>query len=239
MDTTERVFRWEAQREVKNLMGRYTRALLHKEEGAVPDRFWSRREDVSLGLNEGWYRGQDSVRGYYGWFEQKTECTDGIMKQLFPQIPAEHRGIGYLEMKSLSSDLVEIAGDGQSARGMWNCAGQKVDYTPAGPVTFLTYGTYFVDFVREDGQFRILNMQYLEEICHPQGQKWWEAPKVLPEMAEFALLKEMTPPEPDIPQQLWERYRTDRPMPELPPAPEPYETLGDTFSYGISQEVWL
>lgn len=233
------VRRWEAQREIKNLMGRYTRALLHKEEGQIPARFWSRREDVCLGLNEGWYCGQESLNGYYSYFVQVRETTDAIMKGLFPQISPESEGIGYLEMKSLSTDLVEVAGDGQSARGMWNCAGQKVEYTAAGPVTYLTYGTYAVDFVLEEEGFRILHMQYLEEICHPQGEKWWQEERKRPAMTEFAPLEELEPPKPDVPQQLWEKYSSQRKLPKLPSLPEPYETLEDTETYGISREVWL
>lgn len=233
------VARWEAQRQVKNLMGRYTRALLHKEEGEIVSRFWSRREDVCLGLNAGWYCGRESLRGYYDHYALVTETTDAIMKRLFPQISPESKGIGYLEMKSLSSDLVEVAGDGQSARGMWNCAGQKVAYTAAGPVTYLTYGTYAVDFVLEEDGFRILNMQYLEEICHPQGEKWWQEEIARPAMAEFAPLEGLECPAPDVPQPLWEKYSVTRKQPLLPALPEPYETLEDTDTYGISQEVWL
>lgn len=235
----KRLFQWECQREIKNLMGRYTRALLHKEEQTIPEQFWSSREDITLGINEGWYCGQKSIGSYYKYFSQVTSTTDAIMKKLFPQISPEAHGIGYLEMKSLSGDLVEVSGDGLSAKGMWNCAGQKVEYTLAGPMTFLTYGTYAVDFVREAEGFRILNMQYLEEICHPQGEKWWQPPAQRPEMDAFAALRSMTPPAPDIPEQLWQRYDPERKMAALPPMPEPYETFSDTFSYGISQEVWL
>lgn len=233
------VARWEAQREIKNLMGRYTRALLHKEEGSIVSRFWSNREDVCLGVNDGWYCGRGSLQAYYDYFETLTETTDAIMKKLFPQIAPDARGVGYLEMKSLSTDLVEVAGDGESAKGMWNCAGQKVEFTQAGPVTYLTYGTYAVDFVREDGAFRILNMQYLEEIKHPQGEKWWKEETVRPAMPEFAVLKELECPRPNVPQLLWENYDTARILPKLPPLPEPYETFGETFSYGIFQEVWV
>lgn len=230
---------WEAQREIKNLMGRFTRCLLHRTAGEIPGRFWSSREDISLGTNEGWYLGQRSVARYFDHFDTVTALTDGIMKALFPEIPPEQYGIGYLDMKSLSTDLVEVAGDGNSAKGMWGCAGQKVEYTAAGPVTFLTYGTYAVDFVQENGQFRILHMQYLEELCHRQGEKWWEPEAPLPEHPAFRPVKDCLPPEPDVPVRLWEGYHPERKRPLLPRLPEKYETLEETFSYGPSEEVWL
>lgn len=230
---------WEAQREIKNLMGRLTRCFLHRTTGEIPDRFWSRREDISLGTNDGWYLGKTSVARYFEHFDKVTACTDRIMKELFPEIPRDQYGIGYLDMQSLSTDLVEVAGDGNSAKGMWGCAGQKVEYTTAGPVTFLTYGTFAVDFVLEDGQFRILHMQHLEEICHRQGEKWWEPETPLPEHPGFSVLKDCQMPEPDVPLPLWEGYHPSRKRPMLPPLPEKYETLTETFSYGPSEEVWL
>ncbi len=231
--------RWAALLAVKNQMGRYTRALLHKEESTILQRFWSRREDICLGLNEGWYLGRESIGRYYDHLEEKTRESDRAMKTLFPGLEPDARGIGYLEMKSLSTDLVEVAGDGESARAMWNCAGQKVEYTAAGPVTFLTYGTFAVDFIREEGEFRIWNLQYLEDISHPQGEKWWEEVRERPSMEAFEALAAMAPPAPDVPQRLYEAYSTGRHMPRLPALPEPYETLGETATYGMDGEVWV
>lgn len=46
--------RWEIRREVQNIMGKYSQSYCIKQEGALP-RFWSKRSDVSLGINEGYY----------------------------------------------------------------------------------------------------------------------------------------------------------------------------------------
>lgn len=237
MDET-RIGSWEDQREVKNLMGRYVRALLHKEEGEILDRFWSRREDISLGLNEGWYLGRASVGGYYSHLEQLMELSDRLVKKRFAGVPEVQtgRGLGHLEMKALSSDLVEIGADGDSAKGVWACSGQVPQFTESGPVTHLTFGVYGVDFVREAGEFRILHMRYLEEIHHPQGEKWWETAKVRPALAEFAELKQVAPAEPDIRTALYEKWAPCRGVREMLPLPEPYDTLENTFSYGW-QEV--
>lgn len=230
---------WEDQREIKNLMGRYTRAWLHKEEDRIVSRFWSCREDISLGLNEGWYLGRDSIGKFYGFFAEKTALTDDLVKRRFHGVKEiqDGKGIGYLPMKALSTDLVEVSGDGLTAKGMWGCSGQKTEFTPAGPVTYLTFGTYAVDFIREDGAFKILHMQYLEEICHPQGEKWWEEETSRPALSEFSELAGMTAPEPDKKAPLWEKFRLGRGIRELPRMPEPYETYSKTFSYGFPGEV--
>lgn len=226
--------RWEAQREIKNLMGRYVRALLHKEEGEILNRFWSSREDISLGLNEGWYLGRASVGAYYDHRVRQMELSDRLVKNRFPGVPQvqEGRGLGYLEMKALSSDLVEIGEQGDSAKGMWACSGQVPHFTERGPVTHLTFGVYGVDFVREGEEFRILHMQYLEEIHHPQGEKWWEPEKSRPVLPEFAEMKHLPPVEPDVRVTLYEKWAPRRGLRELLPLPEPYDTLENTFSYG-------
>lgn len=229
---------WEAQREIKNLMGRYTRALLHKEEGTILETFWSCREDISLGTNRGWYLGRGSIGAYYRAKERAMEASDACVKARFSGVPEVQngRGLGYLPMYALSSDLVEIASDGESGKGMWAVSGQDTVYTPAGPVTELLFGTFCVDFVRENGRFRILHMQYLEEIRHPQGEKWWERAKERPILPEFAELKNWTP-EPDVQVCLYEKWAPGRKHTVVLPLPEPYDTLSETFSYGYSGEA--
>ena len=240
MDKNERlVALWEDRQAIRNLMGRYVRALLHKEEGSVTEAFWSSRDDVALGLSDGWYLGRESLKDYYGHFEKVTTLTDEIMKGLFPEKTESGRGFGYLELKALSTDVIEVAGDRETAKAMWNSAGQKAVFTAAGPVTYLTYGTFAADLVREDGLWKLWHLKYLEEISHPQGEKWWEEAKKRPEMTEFSTLSALTPRLPDIPQILFEGYDPQRELPMLPPLPEKYETFNETFTYGPVGEVWL
>ena len=55
----------ESRREIRNLMGSISHDYSVKEEAAVYDRYFSRREDVCLGLNNGYYKGAEAVAGYY------------------------------------------------------------------------------------------------------------------------------------------------------------------------------
>ena len=51
------VERWEDQRTVKNLMGKYVNCLLLNRQGEIFDAFFSSREDVCLTFNDGSYIG--------------------------------------------------------------------------------------------------------------------------------------------------------------------------------------
>ena len=57
--------RLEWRREIRNVMGRISHDYAVKQEGEVYRRYFSRREDVTLGLNEGGYRGAEAVAGYF------------------------------------------------------------------------------------------------------------------------------------------------------------------------------
>ena len=55
---------FEDQRDLKNLMGKVCYTMLLKREKTMVADFWSRREDLCLGLNDGYYEGRAAVEGY-------------------------------------------------------------------------------------------------------------------------------------------------------------------------------
>ena len=59
------VERWEDQRTVKNLMGKYVNCLLLNRQGEIFDSFFSKKEDVCLTFNDGSYVGPEAVKGYF------------------------------------------------------------------------------------------------------------------------------------------------------------------------------
>ena len=51
--TEELVSRWEDQRYMKNLMGKYANCMIYNKEHDRFERFWSKkREDLSLSFND-------------------------------------------------------------------------------------------------------------------------------------------------------------------------------------------
>ena len=74
--------RWEIRREVQNIMGKYSQSYCIKQEGALP-QFWSSREDVSLGVNDGYYVGPESIQGYYGAIAAETALASRLIRHGF------------------------------------------------------------------------------------------------------------------------------------------------------------
>ena len=234
----ELLTRWEARRELQNIMGKLTQSYLMMEEAQIYSRWWSQQEDVCLGVNTGWYSGAAAVKGYYDALGEKIALASRILQKAFPEKLAgksdeELYGVGQLGVKPVDTFIIEIAGDGQTAKGIWSLHGTYADMTPSGPVSYWDWGYYCVDFRLEDEGWKIWHMQYLTDINNPTGGDWAAEPLTFPEDPNFAPLKDFQFPQPNIPATLRENYYPGRPFTESPPLPEPYETFAETFSYGM------
>ena len=230
--------RWEWRREIQNIMGKVSQSYVMMEEAQIYDRFWSGREDVCLGVNEGWYSGKDAVKGYYDALGEKIRLASDIIAKAFPEklsgkSPEELYGVGQQGIKPIDTFIIEIAGDGQTAKGIWSLHGTYADMTPCGPVSRWDWGYWCVDFVCEDGAWKIWHMQDLKDIESPTGGDWTAEPLTYPEEPDFAAMKDFVFPEPNVKAVLRERYYVGRPFTETPPLPEPYDTFAETFSYGM------
>lgn len=238
LTTLQMLEKWEDQREIKNLMGKVANCILLNRESELTDRFWSRtREDVCLGLNDGWYIGLPSVRAYYQAEHDRCALVADCLQKAYPhligdQSAEEIYGIGVFKAKPLYAPVIEVADDCETAKGLWYCMGTSAKVDAAGPVADWTWGYYCVDFVREDEQWRIWHMQYLNDIECISGQSWGKERQPYPELEEFLPLKSFHMPQPDVPCCLRPYYSPLRPLTLSPQIPEPYHTFSETFSYG-------
>lgn len=232
------VDRWEDRRDVKNLMGIFVHYLLLKKESSMVADLWSSREDIAYGINGGWYKGREAVEGYFGSFDEHTAAVAAILKEKFPDklgvlSNEELFGTGILELKSVSNYVIEVADDGQTAKGCACLFGFDTTVDEYGPVSHWIFGMVAIDFILEDEQWKIWHMQYLEDINHPSGFDWGKKEEYpFEELPEFASIKGWAPPAPNVPVVLREKYSGTRPFAKLIAAPEPYVTFAETFSYG-------
>lgn len=229
--------RWEIRREVQNIMGKYSQSYCIKQEGALP-RFWSKRSDVSLGINEGYYVGQDAIRGYYSAIEAETALASRLIRARFPKKLGEKSedecfGVGQISYRPIDTPVIEVADDLQTAKGIWVVRGLVERITTAGPVSFWDFSYWAVDFILEDGAWKIWHMLDLHEINSRQGLNFTDIPEPLPEDPAFVEMASISIPAPTHPCVLRETYRADRPFTPSPRIPEPYQTFSKTFSYGI------
>lgn len=230
--------RLEWRREVRNIMGRISHDYAVKQEAQVYERYFSRREDVCLGLNNGYYKGAGAVSGYFKALGDEIALGSQLLQKMFPEelggkTAEEVYGVGMISYVPFESQVIEIADDGESAKGIWNVRGSTCRLTEAGPVANWIFGWAAVDFVKEDGAFKILNLQLLYNIDHQCGVGFCEKEKEFAPVPELKAMAEFRLPEPNVPMTVFETFRPDRPKAVSPRCPEPYDTLANTFSYGI------
>ncbi len=242
LSTEQMLTRWEQLRAVKNLMGRMSADYTLKKEGEMFETYWAQREDVCLAVNEGWYVGREAVAGYYRTLGEQIAAQSRLIRQIFPQelgdkTSEEIRGVGTMDYKPIDTPVVEIADDGETAKGIWCIRGSHSKILPSGPVAYWEWGWFAADFIREGDEFKIWHLQYLQEVCRPNGQPWYGSEDVYPPVPEFAPAAEFRFPQPTHPAQVRARYAADRPFTPCPRVPEPYETFAETFSYGWKEDV--
>ena len=104
-----------AVEQIKDLMSRRAMYSANEERARELDELWvsqpAHQATASFGRNYGYYAGLDAIRSYYVDAHQKR--IDAL------------NGVGYMECHAVSSPYVELAEDGQSARGLWYSIGQE------------------------------------------------------------------------------------------------------------------
>ena len=229
--------RLEWRREIRNIMGRISHDHSVKQEAEVYNRYWSRRDDVCLGLNNGFYNGAAAVKGCYDALRDEITLSSKLIQAKFPgelgeKTPEELFGVGMITYLPFESQVIEIAGDGQTAKGIWNVRGSYCRLTGAGPVAYWIFGWAAVDFIMENGQWKVWHMQLLFNVDHQCGVGFCEDEKVFEPVPGFEAMDSFKMPEPNVPVPLMETFYPDRPKTVSPKCPEPYGTFADTFSYG-------
>jgi hypothetical protein len=230
--------RLEWRREIRNVMGRISHDYAVKQEAEVFGRYWSGREDVSLLLNAGGYSGKAAVEGYYAALGQEVALSSKLIQAKFPDVlgnktPEEVSGVGMITYLPFESQVIEIADDGQTAKGIWNIRGSYCKLTAGGPVANWIFGWAAVDFVLEDGQWKVWHMQILFNVDHQCGVGFCEEEKVFEPVPGFEDIDTFQLPEPNVKDKGFEVFRPDRPRTVSPKCPEPYGTFDETFSYAV------
>ena len=132
--------RWYDRREIVNLAGKFVTSILLKQEDSIFDRFWSQGDDACLSFNDGSYQGSAAVREYFAVTAENTGKMSRILRELFPEelsglSEEELYGVGQLRGLPITAPVIEIAEDGQTAKGIWHIQGSDNGLTPYGPLS--------------------------------------------------------------------------------------------------------
>lgn len=226
------------QREIQNIMGKYSLLTMICKQADLVDQFWAKQADKpTLARNDGWYVGLDAIRNYYQDIARNIAAKAALLKELFPRqlggkSEEEIFGAGEHYPRPLTTPLVEVAGDGQTAKGLWQVMGADNSITQYGPLSTWNWGYMAADFVLEDGQWKIWHLQEFTELDAPVASDWVAGNPYQP-VAEYAAVALMKVSAPTVPAKLYEGWSAEREYTAPPRMPEPYQSFADTFSYGM------
>jgi hypothetical protein len=183
--------------------------------------------------------GLDTVKRAYG--EQNQQNRVKSLEALSKVDPAvknvpENLGAGHeWAMHTSTTPVIEIAGDGKTAKGIWYSPGMGlmtsiVDGKPVVRGTFF-WEKYGGDFVKENGQWKIWHMQMAYDFTPQLDGKWldFEKKKGMKEAGER--MAQQMPEGFSKPKYSYPAYNPQRPSIIYPQIPEPYYTFSETFSY--------
>ena len=212
---------------IANIMGKFTFLTCYRQFGRQFEN-WTKNEPT-LTLNDGKYVGYEAVKGFFvDYNDQQTKWANEIMRGLYPEelggkSDEEIWAVGSNTVLNFTTPIIEIAFDGQTAKGMWYVYGSTTEVYSTGPKAAWNFARCGVDFVKEDGVWKIWHMTMFTDIACPVGKNWGTA-----KMYEHEGVAIPAPTEQGT---NYIGYGEDF-ISELKPAlPEPYDTFANTFSY--------
>ena len=198
------------------------------------DTMWSRREDCWWSHNFGGMNSRQAViRGWANGLANNSKFWYSLLVKTYPEVEGmDPRPLMECAVHMLASSIIEVAEDGETAKGLWFCLGCNAEVTTRGPEASWTWGYFAGDFVYENDDWKIWHLQYLNDIDSLCGQSWGKEVTPYPEEDVFAPLGQFEMPPYTVAETVRPLYRVDRPLTLTPRIPEPYDTFANTFTYG-------
>jgi hypothetical protein len=206
---------------VASLHEYYHNALMHAEE--LRD-IWSARDDITWTNNTDKYIGQASMKRFY---------VTGL--------PSEKTGALWYHM--LTTPVIEVSGDGRTAKGVWmsfgTVSGAMFGQAPQAQLTQEKYG---VDFIKENGRWKIWHLRTYVDFYTPLGKSWIDpannlaAPKEITHdgaqiKAEPGGVKFEDNMKPDVKGEFYIGYSLKTPPQHNPVPPAPFCSFNDVTAY--------
>lgn len=200
--------------QIKNAMARHAFYHAASRHDIEMETLWAHNApNVSWGNGMGFQVGRDVVWDYYVRPHIGHGCKPGEMF-----------------MHTLTTPVIEIAEDGQTAQAMWYTPGFGTGTGPgAGPDAQASgqwmYERYAIDFIKEDGEWKIWHFFVGTDFSFDAGTEYQErkgpgGPPPGEQKAERGVYRV-----PGI-------YTATYGWSEYPPVPKKYKTFSETVSYG-------
>jgi hypothetical protein len=229
----KRIEKLEAVHEIQNLMGRLTYMYEGGEYELMLDQFAKKTPGITAEMAAfGRAEGKEDVRKVIVEFwQEQYKRHEKEMRRRYPDDSNETGRNGILDLQALSSPVVEVSDDLLTAKGMWYAPTVATEFHPGEdmPSGHNVWLKFAVDFVNEDGQWRIWHYHILPSFNTPVGKSWVESSIAMEEM--MASLPPDALPKPLGPVTDYHAYSVHEPPVNSPRPPEAYTKFSETYSY--------
>jgi len=223
-----------AYQEVQNLISAHTYCYEAQKQYYEIENFWSGRDDISY--NENATR-EETINYFCKTNERARKAKLEKMSELFPgevKNIEENEGIGDMVIHLVTTPYIVVAGDCNTARGLWYVPSVNVEIDGNGdPVPVTIWEKCDVDFIREDGQWKIWHFRQWVQFAAPldkglvDGSFRLQRPFFSPEPAQRQETQQELPEVLQEKSQKDQAYSTRRVADWRPELPMPYDTWSD------------
>ena len=162
---------------VENLMSRHVLYHCYGEHRAEMEEIWvqepANQATASFGQNQGCYVGYDAIWEAYveghdsNWLEtaksyaaQQGIDVSGMTDE---EIMETYGGMGQLLLHVTTTAIIEVAEDGQTAKGYWYSPGMIAESGQSANSIWEAYGA---DFIKENGEWKLWHLHmYTDFMC--------------------------------------------------------------------------
>ncbi len=185
--------------EIWKLQSLYSHLYYIGRRSEIPGLFAQKTPGVTLEMEDsGVYEGLESVTRFWN-----TVLDAGKI------------GAGHLAIHMTVNPIIEIDRERTRAKALWHSHGYCSLPMGASLKQFLCLGKYDMEYVKEDGQWKILKFAYHQAFMCPYEQGWVQEPVA----ASIAGSPDNRPDKPTTSYMPYSQYRINVMQ---PPPPEPY-----------------
>jgi len=136
---------------------------------------------------------------------------------------------GHMPIHLMNNPIIEVAGDGKTAKGVFFACGivARKDTKTKKPVAWWEWNRYGIDFIKEDGQWKLYH-HHIFDLFHAGWDVKWEDNFIKTTVEDYKVPDELKPPYPPTPLDVG--YSPDDELPYIP-EPKPYETFDSKTMY--------
>jgi len=200
------VERAKAPQEIMNIMGRYESVHKAVAMHLTPECFALTMPDVSMEVSDwGVFRGPEAIKFQFAKMMQEEP-------------------IGTMFDHYITTPMIQVAGDGKTARGVFYSPGHETQVDKVGRRrAYWTWGSYSADFIKENGEWKIWHLKWWRTFRSDFYKSWVEDwPNIMTGPAHEHDWKQ----EPCTFFHPYDEFTERWPFPFIP---EPYETYEGTM----------